>query len=114
MERMHETAIEAALALEIRSLTLYRALSSNTTNPTNRRTFELLAQTAAEHLELFCNLFQGSDHELIALLGANTIYLDPHYNVLLNAGSFTTANDAQYSRFSSCSDQTEHKENDHE
>jgi rubrerythrin len=69
MERMQKAAIEVAIALEVRSLTLYRTLSSKVTDITIRRIFKLLAHTAAEHLESFCNLYQGSDHELIALLG---------------------------------------------
>lgn len=95
MERMQKAAIEVALVLEIRCLTLYRALSSKVADITTRRMFELLAQTSAEHLESFCSLYTGNDRELIALLGSNSIYSDPYYCGLLSSDCyFTTSHEA--------------------
>jgi rubrerythrin len=87
MGSLQETAFETAIAIETRSLSFYRAVTSRVKDNSTRRIFELLAQEEARHLDLFCTLYQGDESELVKILGKNyiDIFNDPYYCSLLNS-----------------------------
>ncbi len=79
------SAIEAAIVIQIRCLSFFRAMSSKFADIETRRVFGQMAGEMAEHLESFCSLYQGSDQELVAIVGRNSIYYDPYFCLLLNS-----------------------------
>lgn len=85
MEPMHTAAIVTAINIENRSLGFYRAVSAKVNDTNTRRVFELLANEEAEHLESFCNLFQGDQEELVSLINRNNIQAAPYYSTLLDS-----------------------------
>lgn len=95
MEPLQAAAIVTAINIENRSLGFYRAVTSIVTDSNTKRVFELLANEEAEHLESFCNLYQGNDEELVAILNENNISADPYYISMLNSiNAETTEKDA--------------------
>jgi rubrerythrin len=95
MAAMHEAAFEAAIAIEARSLNFYRAATAKVQDPNTKKIFELLALEEARHLESFCSLYQGSDDELVRIVGTcyQNVCADPVYGLLLSS-----VDDARYER----------------
>lgn len=85
MEPMHVAAIVTAINIENRSLGFYRAVTAKVNDLNTRRIFEVLANEEAEHLESFCNLYQGDQGELVSLINRNNIQADPYYRSLLDS-----------------------------
>ncbi|OGU16280.1 MAG: hypothetical protein A2076_13590 [Geobacteraceae bacterium GWC2_53_11] len=95
MEPMHVAAIVTAINIENRSLGFYRAVTAKVNDTNTRRVFEVLANEEAEHLESFCNLYQGDQEELVKLLNKNNMQSDPYYCALLDSiNESTTEKDA--------------------
>jgi rubrerythrin len=82
-----QKAFEAAIAMETRSLSFYRALSTRAKDRDTKRVFELLAKDEAGHLNLFCSMYQGNEEDLVRLLAKNYIntMFDPKYCSMLNS-----------------------------
>jgi len=93
MGSFQETVFETAIAMETRSLSFYRAVTSRVKDNNTRRIFELLAQEEARHLDSFCTLYQGEESELVKILGKNyiDIFNDPDYCSLLNSVDANTS-----------------------
>lgn len=85
MESMQKTALLTAIAIEIRSLSFYRAMLSKVDDINTRRIVELLAREESDHLESFCNLYPGNDDELSKILVENNVTCDPYYKSLLES-----------------------------
>lgn len=95
MEPMHMAAIVTAINIENRSLGFYRAVTAKVSDTKTRRVFEVLANEEAEHLESFCNLYQGDQEDLVGLLNRNNVQADPYYRTLLDSiDDSTTEKDA--------------------
>ncbi len=93
MDPLHQTAFETAIAIETRSLSFYRAVTALVKDHKTREIFELLAREEASHLESFCNLYQGSESELVNILGKSytNIFADPYYCILIHSVNCNTA-----------------------
>ena len=85
MESMYLSAITTAITIENRSLSFYSALSSKAKDIRTKRTFQLLAEEERSHLESCCDLYPGSEDELIELLFKSNMYADPYYRTLLDS-----------------------------
>lgn len=85
MESMQKTALLTAIAIEIRSLSFYRAMLLKVDDINTRRVVELLAHEESDHLESFCNLYPGNDDELSKILVENSVTCDPYYKSLLES-----------------------------
>jgi len=85
MESMQSAAIVTAINIENRSLGFYHAVTAKVNDINTRRVFELLAKEASEHLESFCNLYQGNKDELVNILNENNMYANPYYCSLINS-----------------------------
>lgn len=95
MEFFQEKAILTAIAIEIRSLSYYRSMSSKVNDNHTRRFFELLAVEEANQLNLFCKQYSGNDGKLVDILVKNNMYSYPYYCSMLNSvGSRTSESDA--------------------
>ncbi|HBA73688.1 MAG: hypothetical protein A2X82_07230 [Geobacteraceae bacterium GWC2_55_20] len=95
MEFFQEKAILTAIAIEIRSLSFYRSMSSKVDDIHTRRFFELLAVEEADQLNLFCKQYSGNDGKLVDILVKNNMYSYPYYCSMLNSvGCHTSESDA--------------------
>lgn len=85
MDSMQLNAVVTAISLENRTLGFYRAIAPKVSNSDTRRVLEQLANDGSEHLQSFCDLYQGDEAELVDILNKDNSDADPYFNSLIDS-----------------------------
>jgi rubrerythrin len=85
MDSMQLNAVVTAISLENRTLGFYRAVTPKVSNSDTRRVLEQLAHEGSEHLQSFCDLYQGDEAELVDILNNDNTDVDPYFCSLIDS-----------------------------
>ena len=85
MESILSGPIVYAISIKNRNLEFYRAMAAKVSDNSIRKVFDTLAEEESGHLEAFCDLYQGEETELAAILNRSSIFIDPYYCSLITS-----------------------------
>jgi rubrerythrin len=83
MESLQEEAFVTVIGFKIRSLIVYRAISSKIKDLKIKRLFELMANEVVEQLQSFCTMIQNDKEVLVNILGRSNTFADRNFRSLL-------------------------------
>jgi rubrerythrin len=85
MESVQENAFITVIGIKIRSLIMYRAISSRVKDFKIRQVFETRAKEVTEHLKSFFDMLQVHEKELASILVRSSTQADPDYCSLIKS-----------------------------